>query len=253
MKTTFTLLSLTIILGSCNVRNLNRNFEKRSVAGKQENNIIETETDSKSPDHQKKFMFGEEFLEHPQIIKDFFSLSPSFFDESIFKYDRNALKTVVKSNNTVVKNGWANYTVSYDNSYVLFENIDAFALIELKIIERNGTRQAFLNQIGEEDQHFSFLTFNSTEQQWEKSSAIPTPAISDFFMENTTEELEVLMEHGVSYVYISPETEEIEFSFLNDETKRKSKGKYQREADFKFMLAWDDNKFWLEKKPLRKH
>lgn len=199
-----------------------------------------------------KKITSREFLEHPQIVHDFFALNDDLFDKKDFHYNRNALASLVKSNNLSSKKGWSNYIVSADHSYIIFENYEDLAIIEFKIFENNGQKIGFLNQISEFEQKFDYLVFNETEMAWEIGNNMPIPSNSDFFKDQNETDMAIVEEFGVSYAYISPESDEIEFAFLDYETKKKSSGKYLREADYKYALAWDQNNFWLEKKNIRK-
>ena len=130
--------------------------------------------------------------------------------------------------------------------------MENLSIIEFKVIERGGKRVGFLNQISEHEQKFAYMEFDSEEMAWSLGNNMPTPTKTDFFKNKNENEMAVVEKFGVSYTFISPETNEIEFAFLDHETKKKSSGKYTREADYKYALAWDEQNFWLEKKILRK-
>ena len=253
MKSISTLFVLALIFSSCNVKNLNRKFTETSkndskglavqvpLEESKVEGVLELEKEEES-----------EFKQEPIIVQDFFKISEDLFDKKSFHYDKSALKKLVKSDNLSMKKGWANYIVSADGTYLLFENIKKFALIEFKVIERDGKRQAFLNQVNEEDQLFSFLEYNQETNDWEAKNSVPMPKKEDYFLEKDDTDLETINEFGVAYAYLSADSDDICFAFLDKETKKKSNGKYSREADFKFALAWDNEQFWLERKPIRK-
>ncbi|MCH2233296.1 MAG: hypothetical protein MK078_03500 [Crocinitomicaceae bacterium] len=216
--------------------------------------FIPTHAQNTTKDASKnvKKITSKEFLEHPQIVHDFFSLDEDLFNKKDFHYNRSALETLVKSNNLSSKKGWSNYIVSADHSYIIFENMENLAIIEFKIFNKGGQKIGFLNQISKFEQKFDYLVFKEDELVWQLGNNLPTPNNADFFKDQNESDMAIVDEFGVSYAFISPESNEVEFAFLDYETKKKSKGKYLREADYKYALVWDDNNFWLEKERVRK-